>query len=103
MKFLRFIMNDIDKTADVAQASDKAWASPPPGVKMLASYAFLGLAFPGQPSNTLVSIDIVEAESAEAITAVAYPVALTGATMWHVPVLELPVAATAELEKKFRG
>ncbi len=47
MKFLRFSMMDVDKVVQVVQASDKLWSSPPPGVKMLANYACLGIAFPG--------------------------------------------------------
>ena len=103
MKFLTFIMMDVAKTAEVAQASDKVWASPPPGIKRLAGYVCQGIPFPGQPANTLVSIVISEAESNEAIAAVQWPVAIAGATVWSVPVMELPTAGAAEVEKKLRG
>lgn len=102
MKFLMFAMMDVAKAAEFAQASDKVWASPPPGIKMLADYVCLGISFPGAPPNTVVGISIVEAESAEALTAVTYPMALAGASLWNVPVLEMPVAGAAELEKKMR-
>ena len=103
MKFLQFGMFDVAKAADVVQASDKVWASPPPGVKMLADYVCLGLAFPGHLPNTAVGVSVIEAESAEALLATIYPMALAGASVWNVPVMELPVGGVAELEKKARG
>ena len=103
MKFLQFGMFEVAKAADVAAASDKFWASPPPGIKMLADYVCLGLAFPGHPLNTAVGVSVVEAESAEALLAATYPMALAGASVWNVPIMEMPVAGVAELEKKMRG
>ena len=103
MKFLTFSLVDVAKIAEVAQASDKAWASPPPGIKVLANYTCQGIAFPGVPPNTLVTIGVVEAESNEAMAAINWPIALAGATLWNVPVLELPVAGAAEVEKKMRA
>ena len=81
MKFVRFLMTDVAKVAGVAQAADKVWASPPPGVKLLASYVCQGLAFPGVPPHTVVSIRVVEAESNEAIAAITWPVSLAGASV----------------------
>ncbi|MBA7708254.1 hypothetical protein ES703_117147 [subsurface metagenome] len=102
MKFLSFGMFDVAKVADVAQASDKFWASPPPGVKMLADYVCLGIPFPGAPPNTVVGVSVFEAESAEVLTAASYPLMLAGASLWNVPVMEMPVAGAAELENKMR-
>jgi hypothetical protein len=85
MKLLRFAMMDANKAAEVAQASDKVAASLPAGIKISASYACQGLAFPGVPAHTVVAVQVVEAENNE------------------VPVLELPVAGAAEVEKKLRG
>jgi len=59
MKFLTFAIMDVAKAAEVAKAADKVWASPPPGVKLLASYVCQGLAFPGVPPHTVVSIRVV--------------------------------------------
>ena len=103
MKFLQFGMFDVAKGADVAQASDKFWASPPPGIKMLADYVCLGIAFPGHAPNTVAGFSVIEAESAEALIAATYPLVLAGMWVWNVPVQELPVAGAAELEKKIRG
>jgi len=105
MKFLVFAMFDVAKTAEVVQAADKVWASPPPGVKRLANYVCQGITFPGVLLlNTLVSVSIIEADTNEALAATTYPVVLAGASVWNVPVLELPVAAgVAEVEKKYRG
>ena len=102
MKFLRFVMMDTAKVAEVTQASDKTWANPPPGIKMLANYACLGIAFPGEPANTIVSVGVLETENVEALTTVSYPLALAGATVWGIPVLEVPIAGAAEVEKKMR-
>jgi hypothetical protein len=103
VKFVRFVAMDSDKVAAVAQASDKVWATPPSGVKMLSNYACLGIAFPNQSPNTIVTIGIMEAESPEALTAVSYPLALAGGAVWSVPILDVPVAGATEIEKKARG
>lgn len=100
MKFIAFYMFDVAKAADVAQASDKVAETP--GQKILAQYVCQGLAFSGQPPNTMVSISVVETESNEAMASAHYPVALAGATLWSVPVLELPVTGVAAEEKKYR-
>ena len=102
MKFMRFAMFDTNKTSEVAAASDKVWASPPAGIKILSSYVFQGIAFSGAPANMMVAIQIIEAESNEAMAATTYPIALAGATIWNVPVMELPVGGAAEEEKKYR-
>jgi len=100
MKFITFYMFDVAKTADVAQASDKVAETP--GQKILSQYVCQGIPFPGNPPNTMVSISVVEIESNEALASAHYPVALAGATLWSVPVLELPVAGAATAEKKYR-
>ena len=100
MKFITFDMFDVAKAPEIAQASDKVAKTP--GHKILAQYVCEGLAFPGEPPNTLVSISIAEVESNEALAAVQYPVALAGATVWSVPVLEMSVGGGAAEEKKYR-
>jgi len=100
MKFLGFAIYDVAKAAEVAQASDKVAKTP--GRKVLASYTCMGLAFPGVPPNTLVGISVAEYESNEAMAAAMYPVALAGATVWSVPVLETPMGRGAAIEKKYR-
>ena len=96
-------MIDTDKAGKLVQVSDKTWASPPPGIELLSNFACLGIAFPGQPLNTIVSISVVEAESAEAIAATSYPLTLAGGAMWTVPALEIPAGRATEVEKKARG
>ena len=100
MKFLGFAVYDVAKAAEVAQASDKVAKTP--GRKILASYTCMGIAFPGVPSNTMVAISVAEYESNEAMAAAMYPVAVAGATIWAVPVLETPVGRGAATEKKYR-
>jgi len=99
MKFITFSMYDVAKLPEVAQVADKN--SKIPGLKTLAAYNCLGLPFPGVfPPNTMISIGIREAESAETLGAALYSIALTGATTWAVPVMEVPVGgAVAEVKK----
>ena len=98
MKFMTFAMYDVAKAAEVAQVSDKVAKTP--GQKRLAQYVCLGKPFDGVPPNTLTAITIREAESAEALAAVQYPLVLAGVTIWSVPVLEFPVdGAVAEVKK----
>ncbi len=103
MKFLTITMFDVAKAADIAKASDKLMANQPQGYKLLTQYVCLAPPFPGVPPNTLVGLNISEVDSAEAMSAVTYPVMLAGATIYRAPILELPVAASAEVEKKYRG
>jgi hypothetical protein len=101
MKFLTFAMFEAAKGAEIAQAADQVAKTP--GQKMLAQYVCQGIPFPGVTPNTMVTISVGEAENNEAIGAVQYPLALAGATVWAVPVLEMPVARAAKAEKKYRG
>ncbi len=103
MRFLSFATFDVAKAAELAKVSDKVWASAPPGIKLLSAYVCQGIAFAGLPPNTLVSFDIIEAESNEVLAAVNYPMALAGASIWNVPVMELPTVGAAEAEKKIRS
>ncbi len=103
MKFLMFLAMDVAKAAEVAQASDKVWASPPAGTKLLATYACLGIPWSGVTGNMVISVGVVEAENAEALTGVIYPMGLAGASAWCVPVLELPVGRAAAVERQVRG
>jgi hypothetical protein len=100
MKFLVFSMSDVAKAAEVAQASDKV--AKMPGQKVLAQYICMGMAFAGLPPNTLLGISVVEYETNEAMAAGQYPLALAGATVWAVPVLEMSVGRVAAGEKKYR-
>ena len=100
MKFITFVMYDVAKAAEIAQAADKVAKTP--GQKALAQYVCLGIPFAGVPPNSIVVIVVGEAESNEAIAASQYPLALAGATIWAVPVLEMPVAGAAAEEKKYR-
>ena len=103
MKFLNFVMHDAAKAADVAQAAEKVWSNPPPGIKRVASYTFGGFPLPGVPLNTVVTIDITETDNVEAMAMVCHPLMLAGATTWSVPVMERPVGGWVEEEKKLRG
>lgn len=100
MKFITFAMFDVAKAAEVAQVVDKVAKTP--GQKTIAQYICQGIAFAGVPPNKMVTISVAEVESNEAIAASQYPLALAGAILWAVPVLEMPVAGAAAEEKKYR-
>jgi hypothetical protein len=50
-------------------------------MKVLAGYTCQGLAYPGMPPNSLMSIRIVDVQSNEALSACIYPMFLAGATV----------------------
>jgi hypothetical protein len=100
MKFLVFAVFDVAKAAEMAQANDKLAETP--GRKVLSTYTCMGLAYPGVPPNTIVSISVVEYESSQAMAAVLYPLEVAGATIWAVPVLDVPVGGHAATEKELR-
>jgi len=100
MKFITFYMFDAAKGAEIAQIADRVAKTP--GQKALAQYVCQGIPFAGIPPGKMVTIVVGEAESNEAIGAVQYPFALAGATVWAVPVLEMPVAGATAEEKKYR-
>jgi hypothetical protein len=60
------------------------------------------LAHLGVPPNTLVTIEVVEYASNEALAAAQYPMELAGATVWAVPILEMTPGRTTATEKKYR-
>jgi len=70
MKFLVFAMFDVAKATEMAQVNDKL--AEMPGRKVLSNYTCMGLAFPGVPLNTLVTVSVVEYESSQAMAAVLY-------------------------------
>jgi hypothetical protein len=101
MKFLTFVMFEAAKAVEVARAADQVAKTP--GQKMLAQYVCQGIPFAGIPVNMMLSIAVSEVETNEAMGAVHYPLTLSGAMVWSVPVLELPVASAANEEKKYRA
>lgn len=101
MKFLIFTAFDVTKTKEVAQAADKAFATPPAGTKLLATYTVQGIPWPGASGQ--ITVSVAEAETNEALSAMEYPLAIAGATVWAVPVMEIPVPGAAEVERRLRG
>jgi hypothetical protein len=101
MKFMTFITYEAEKTAAIAAAGDKITSKPPKGFKLLNNYACMSAPFP-VPPNTIVSVTISEAENAEVLAAVTYPLLLAGATISRVPLMEVPAGASVKIEKKLR-
>ena len=102
MKFMTMIVYPVEKAAEVSAASDKGWASVPQERRAESSYVLMSVPL-DVPPNSLVAFSIGESDSAEAMAARAYPVMLAGATVNIIPLLEVPVAGAAKLEKKYKG
>ena len=102
MKFLTITVFDVAKTSDLVKVSDKVMKNTP-GYKPLAMYACMGNPFPGEiPPNSMVTVSISEVETDEALGAVTYPLALAGATIHRVPIMEVTPGTSEEVEKKLR-
>ncbi len=94
MKFMTVSVLPIDKMAEVAAASDKAWSSQPQERRPKNAYVLMA-SLPEVPPHSAISVYITEEDSAEAIAARVYPVQLAGATVSIIPVMEFTVAAAA--------
>jgi hypothetical protein len=103
MKFMTLTIWPVEKTAEVAAATDKAWAKEPKERRERAKdYVLLCVPF-GVPPNSLVSVGISESDTAEEMAAFLYPIGLAGATVSVIPVLEVPTGGSAKTEKKYKG
>jgi len=102
MKFMTLSIFPVEKTAEVAAASDKVWADEPRESRPAASHVLLCVPFE-VPTNSMVSVIISESDSAEKIAARVYPLMLAGATVHVIPLLEVPIAGGAKAEKKYKG
>ncbi len=103
MKFLTILESPVDKMPEISKISDKINTNPPPGYKLLASYICLSAPFDGASGDTIISIAINEAENAEALATVTYPLVLAGVKVRRVPILEISGGAAGEAERKYRG
>jgi len=97
MKFLCFVIADFDKAAEMSQASDKLWANPPAGVKMLALYSCFGSP-PGVllPPHSFLAVCVMEAENVEVLFSASAPALNAGGSVYYVPVVDVPVTGSAE-------
>ncbi|OGO00814.1 MAG: hypothetical protein A2Y59_04245 [Chloroflexi bacterium RBG_13_52_14] len=102
MKFMTLSVYPVEKTAEVAAASDKVWANQPRESRPDAAYVMMCVPF-DTPPNSMVSVMINESDSAERIAARVYPIMLAGATVHVIPLLEVPIAGGAKAEKKYRS
>jgi hypothetical protein len=102
MKFMSLSIYPVEKTAEIAAASDKVWANEPRANRPEATYVLMAVPF-DVPPNSMVSVTINESDSAEKIAARVYPLMLAGAMVQVIPLLEVPIAGGAKAEKKYRG
>lgn len=94
MKTIGFVQFEPSKAADVAQASDRFWSSPPSGIKLLGRYVLMGPLPVYVPGQTCVVV-MLEAESEQALLSAVYNISLAGATMNVIPAMEFPTAPEA--------
>jgi len=102
MKFMSLVVYPVEKTAEIAVATDKVWTSQPRERRPESSYVLMCVPF-DIPPNSLVSVTISESDSAETIAARVYPIMLAGATVNIIPLLDVPVTGGVKAEKKYRG
>ena len=102
MKFLTMSVYPVSKAKEVGAASDKVWAGRSQEGEPPSAYVLMTVPFP-VPPNSLVVVTIGESDSAEEMAARVYPLMVAGATVDIIPVLEVPLGAGAEAEKKYRG
>ena len=102
MKTIIFTQYEPSKVADVAQASDRFWTSPPPGIKRLAVYSLAGTLPVPLPGHGC-TISIVETESEQALLGLVLNVSLGGASVASITAMEMPVGPEiAKVEKELR-
>jgi hypothetical protein len=102
MKFLSFTTFNIDKLAEVAKAADKLGKNPPEGYKLLAMFSCQANPFSGTElaRGDMVSVSIIESDSAEAMATANLEMTLAGATINRIPVMEIPTGdAEGTVEK----
>jgi hypothetical protein len=102
MKFLSFTTFNISKLGEVAQAADKLGKNPPEGYKILAMYSCQANPFTGTElaRGDMVSVSIIESDSAEAMASASLEMMMAGATVNRIPVMEIPTGdAEGTVEK----
>jgi hypothetical protein len=104
MKFLSFSTYNIDKLAEIAKAADKLAANPPEGYKILAMYSCQANPFPGvePPPGTMVTVSILESDTAEAMASAALEMTLAGATVNRIPVMEVSTGKVEETVERLK-
>jgi hypothetical protein len=102
MKFMTLVFIPADKMAEVAAASDKVWAKAPRERRAQTTYMLMCNP-PDVPENCAVSFSINEGDDMEEIAASVYQMALAGAGVNIIPLLELPGGGAAKVERKYKG
>ena len=102
MKFMTMVIMPADKVAEVAAASDKAWAAQPAERRPKSAYVLMTVPFDAPP-HSVVTVYITEEDSIDAVAARVYPVMLAGATVNIIPVMEYAPGGAVKTEKKLRG
>ena len=102
MKFMTMVIMPADKVAEVAAASDKAWAARPAESRPKSAYVLMTVPFEAPP-HSIVTVYITEEDNIDAVAARVYPVMLAGATVNIIPVMEYTPGGAVKTEKKLRG
>ena len=102
MKFMTMAVFPAGKAAEVAAASDKAWATQPAERRPKSAYVLMAVPFE-VPPQSMVSVYVTEEDSIDAVAARVYPVMLAGANISIIPVMEYSPGGATKTEKKLRG
>jgi hypothetical protein len=105
MKFLSITTYNIDKLTEIAQAADNLGKNPPEGYKLLAMYSCQGNPFPGieLDRGDMVSVSIIESDSAESMASANLQLVLAGATVNRIPVMEIPTGGAEGTVEKLKS
>lgn len=98
MKVALFTMFDVDKLGEMGKIGDSIKV---PGNRLEAWYAFQGIPFQGLPPHTVVTLSIHEVQGNADIMALEMPLARAGATVWAVPVMEIPRGGAVKQGKEY--
>jgi len=102
MKFMSLTIYPVEKAAEIAAATDKVWGKEPKERRPESIYVLMSVPF-DVPPNSQVGFLIEESDSVEAMAARAYPIMLAGGMVHIIPLLEVPMAGAAKVEKKLKA
>lgn len=102
MKIMCIASYEVSKIMEVTRAADAVMANVPEGVKVLGRWG-VGAPLPGYPLGTAGLVQLVEAETTEALGAFLLPVCLAGACSFPLPVIDLTgVVETAKIAEELK-
>lgn len=91
MLFLGFTTVNVDNLEACMKAADKIGKNPPEGYRLLEMYSCQANPFDGTPlkQGEMVSVSLVECDSAEALAAANLEMTMAGAKINRIPVMKM--------------